>query len=654
MLEANSLTGFLSLAVANLSSLSYLSLSGSPLSETIPREVRLMTGLSALYIARNLISGTIPKEIGNLKSLTSLALDNSYLTGSIPSSIGNLTNLVDFYSFDTEIYGNIPVEIGKLSNLITLQLNNNNLSGALSMEIGKLGNLRYRVLNDNSISGALPSLGNLTNLSVLDLMNNQLNGSLPSTMNNLTRLMHFGLSYNNFIGKLLDQICSGGSLVYFHAIENHFTGPIPISLKNCSSITRVRLEGNQLIGNLIQAFGIHPHLYYLNLNDNKLQGEVSPKWGWCQNLTCLNISNNNLSGSIPPALDLTIASKIEVEIFNRKGDFLLWSKKMRAVLMQMKVARAIDGSFPADLLEGKRLEMDKIALSTIILHLSDSVLRKVDEVTTTSQMWNKLEQLYLVRDVKNAIKYGRDSLSLDIVVNFLKSRNIELNFESKSEGLSARGRSATSNSGSIDFKGKSQDHSRSKSRTRGRKCYYCKKECHIMKFCYKKKRDDKSKNHENGDLVVASFNENSGESYKKYEEGQVLLGDDHSCKVVGIGYTSKTENGKMRISKGSFVAFKGIKKHGLYVLLGEAVFNSCNASVQTPVDNTITNNAGFDGKQQVETRQIELPIPRVDIPDHQERGFLKDNESDAHQDETPLQTESDSDNEREMQQASSP
>nr|XP_048330713.1 uncharacterized protein LOC125422662 [Ziziphus jujuba var. spinosa] len=145
-----------------------------------------------------------------------------------------------------------------------------------------------------------------------------------------------------------------------------------------------------------------------------------------------------------------------------------------------------------------------------------------------------------------------------------------------------------------------------------------------MKFGYKKKRDDKSKNHESGDLAIVSSNDESGESYKEYEGGHVLLGDDHSCKVVGIGnvqfklydgttrtlnsvrnvpglrrnlislgmlddagYISKNKNGKMRISKSSFFAFKGIEKNGLYVLLGEAVFNSCNASVQTPADNIV-------------------------------------------------------------------
>ena len=79
-----------------------------------------------------------------------------------------------------------------------------------------------------------------------------------------------------------------------------------------------------------------------------------------------------------------MATKFEVEVFNGKGDYLLWKKKMRVVLVQQKVAKAIDKTYTAGTTEEKKAEIDEIALSSIILHLSDSVLRKVDTVKTTS------------------------------------------------------------------------------------------------------------------------------------------------------------------------------------------------------------------------------------------------------------------------------
>ena len=63
---------------------------------------------------------------------------------------------------------------------------------------------------------------------------------------------------------------------------------------------------------------------------------------------------------------------------------------MKAVLIQQKVAKAIDNTYTAGLLDDKKKEMDEIALSTIILHLLDNVLRKVDYMQTTTVMWKKL------------------------------------------------------------------------------------------------------------------------------------------------------------------------------------------------------------------------------------------------------------------------
>lgn len=147
---------------------------------------------------------------------------------------------------------------------------------------------------------------------------------------------------------------------------------------------------------------------------------------------------------------------------------MLWRKAMRAVLVQFKVAKAVDNSYAVTLLDDKKSEIDEIAMSTIILHLSDNVIRKVDDVKTTAQMWLKLEQLYLVKslrnrillleqffsfkmdvskdldvnlnvfkrlmlnpanckdvysdEVKSAIKYGRDELSLETVINSLRTK----------------------------------------------------------------------------------------------------------------------------------------------------------------------------------------------------------------------------------------
>lgn len=57
----------------------------------------------------------------------------------------------------------------------------------------------------------------------------------------------------------------------------------------------------------------------------------------------------------------------------------------------MKVAKAIDNSVPYSTTDEKKMEMDKIVMSTIILHLSYNVLRKVDDIKIVAQMRTRLE-----------------------------------------------------------------------------------------------------------------------------------------------------------------------------------------------------------------------------------------------------------------------
>nr|XP_048332273.1 toMV resistant protein Tm-2 netted virescent-like [Ziziphus jujuba var. spinosa] len=188
--------------------------------------------------------------------------------------------------------------------------------------------------------------------------------------------------------------------------------------------------------------------------------------------------------------ELTHRSLVQVSVVDTEGrfrtcrihDLLRECKKIRAVLVLKKAAKAIDNSFCDSITDEKKMEMDEIAMITIILHLSDNVLRKVDDIKTTANilildlanckvvfsdelnvviLLNSLSETY--REVKNAIKYDKDELSLEIVVIALKSRDLELKSENKGEGLSVRGRSVNRSWGQNDHRRKSRDNYRSKS-----------------------------------------------------------------------------------------------------------------------------------------------------------------------------------------------
>ncbi|KAK4391500.1 Retrovirus-related Pol polyprotein from transposon TNT 1-94 [Sesamum angolense] len=161
---------------------------------------------------------------------------------------------------------------------------------------------------------------------------------------------------------------------------------------------------------------------------------------------------------------------------------------MKGILIQQKVFKAIDGKYADNVSNEKKLENDEYAYSSIILNLSDSVIRKVGKQNSAKDLWNKLEELYTetslpsklflpekffrykldlsknideniddftkliqdikltgdkniddyspivllnailetYEDVKAAIKYGRDNVNLETVVSGLMSKEMDL------------------------------------------------------------------------------------------------------------------------------------------------------------------------------------------------------------------------------------
>ena len=115
--------------------------------------------------------------------------------------------------------------------------------------------------------------------------------------------------------------------------------------------------------------------------------------------------------------------KFEVEKFDGKNDFNIWREKMNAHLGILGLDEALKGEakMSSSLSDKERAEMAKNARNTIILSLGDQILRKVIKETTAAGMWAKLEQLYMTKSLPNRIYlkqkfYGfkmDESLSID-------------------------------------------------------------------------------------------------------------------------------------------------------------------------------------------------------------------------------------------------
>ena len=96
---------------------------------------------------------------------------------------------------------------------------------------------------------------------------------------------------------------------------------------------------------------------------------------------------------------------LEIEKFDRSMSFALWQVKMRAVLTQQGLQKAILGKEKMDknLTKEQKEELDEKALALIQLCLSNEVLREVICEKTTSGVWLKLESLYMTKSLTNKL-----------------------------------------------------------------------------------------------------------------------------------------------------------------------------------------------------------------------------------------------------------
>ncbi|KAK8936753.1 hypothetical protein KSP39_PZI011993 [Platanthera zijinensis] len=249
-----------------------------------------------------------------------------------------------------------------------------------------------------------------------------------------------------------------------------------------------------------------------------------------------------------------MAAKFEVPKYDGKIDFGLWQKRIKAVLVQQGLHKALLGKEKAKVKDDDEWdELDLKAISTIQLCLADEVMYNVVEAETTADLWKKLEELYMSKSLTNklyikkqlyslrmsegtqllnhmnmfnklvsqlrsmdvkveeedqallllsslprpfdhlvtTILYGKDTLKMEEVVTMLLSNEKRSSSGSKaSEGLLVKSRDPSR--GRSKERGKKDSRPRSKSRGKNNKCHFCKEEGHWKVNCPKRKLKGKA------------------------------------------------------------------------------------------------------------------------------------------------------------------
>jgi len=106
-------------------------------------------------------------------------------------------------------------------------------------------------------------------------------------------------------------------------------------------------------------------------------------------------------------------SRFDVEKFNGSQNFGIWQRKIMALLVHQGLHKAIskEGK-PEDMKKCDWDELDLKASSTILLCLADEVINNVAEAKTASEMWEKLEILYMSKSLCNKLFLLRQLYSL--------------------------------------------------------------------------------------------------------------------------------------------------------------------------------------------------------------------------------------------------
>ena len=104
-------------------------------------------------------------------------------------------------------------------------------------------------------------------------------------------------------------------------------------------------------------------------------------------------------------VSMMASTKYDIEKFTGSNDFGLWRIKMRSILVQQSLIKALGGEskLSPTLSEEENEDLLDKAHSAVLLSLGDKVLRQVSKEKSAAAVWAKLESLYMTKSLVNRL-----------------------------------------------------------------------------------------------------------------------------------------------------------------------------------------------------------------------------------------------------------
>ncbi|CAI5513438.1 unnamed protein product, partial [Closterium sp. Naga37s-1] len=280
--------------IANITSLTYLSMAYNSLTGTIPDSFSNLVLLQSLDVSYN----SLKQPIDVVMTLTSLTyLNMSYNTIRAPLSPG-ISNLRDLEVLD--LTSNRLDKIQDLSALTKLKqivLERCAVPPAPLTTFSPLVSLEYINVFNNSFEGALSALSTLSKLEYMQVAFNQIGPDIPATLSHLSKVTFMDLAYNRLSGPI-NPLTNVTSLQFLSLYSNAVSGSFPDSITRLSRLTFLQIGETNFTGTLPASLGQMTNLRHFLLDHTTMVGTIPAAMG---NLTRLaEISVAPLSATVGP------------------------------------------------------------------------------------------------------------------------------------------------------------------------------------------------------------------------------------------------------------------------------------------------------------------------------------------------------------------